>query len=146
MARVSTYLNFQGQAEEAFAFYGQVFGTVPEGLMRLSDLPEGARPPLSPEELNLVMHVELKIWAGHYIMATDMIESLGQKLVVGNNTTLNLELDSRDDADRLYGLLSDGGADGSGMLDEFWGYWGSCLDRFGVRWMFNVMSTSSTEA
>jgi PhnB protein len=34
--------------------------------------------------------------------------------------------------------LSAGSSDGTGIQDMFWGsYWGTCLDRFGVRWMFN---------
>jgi PhnB protein len=58
---------------------------------------------------------------------------------VGNNTTLNLEPDTRAEAERLYAALSEGGADATGLNDMPWGsYWGTCLDRFGVRWMFNV--------
>jgi PhnB protein len=67
-----------------------------------------------------------------------MLTSMGHVVRPGNNTTISLNLDSREDADRLYARLSEGGAEGSGMRDEFWGYWGSCQDRFGIRWMFNV--------
>jgi PhnB protein len=139
MSKVSTYLNFQGQTEEAFNFYSQVFGHPVEGLARIGDMPPGEGS-LSEEVLKMVMHVELEILGGHRIMATDMLASQGQKIVVGNNTTVNLELDDRGEADRLYALLSKGGSEGSGMLDQFWGYWGCCLDRFGIRWMFNVSS------
>jgi PhnB protein len=53
--------------------------------------------------------------------------------------TINLELDTREEADRLFQALSEGGSDMAPMRDESWGYWGCCLDRFGIRWMFNVM-------
>lgn len=138
MASVSTYLNFQGQAEEAFTYYGSLFGTSINSMMRFSDLPAEGRPPVTDDELSLVMHAEMPIVAGHLIMATDAVASMGQTLRVGNNTTINLNLDSRDEADRLYAGLSAGGDEGSGMIETFWGYWGSCLDRFGIRWMFNV--------
>jgi PhnB protein len=47
-------------------------------------------------------------------------------------------IDSREETERLYGLLSDGATDCAPLQDMFWGaYWGVCLDRFGVRWMFN---------
>ncbi|HSY62587.1 MAG TPA: hypothetical protein VK796_11965, partial [Cytophaga sp.] len=71
------------------------------------------------------------------IMGTDMLESMGHKLVLGNNITLNLEPDSKEEADRLFNALSQGGSDIAAMRQEFWGYWGCCLDKFGVRWMFN---------
>ena len=141
MSRVSTYLNFMGEAEEAFAFYGAVFGTEPSApLMRFGDLPDDPNGPRLPdEELDLVLHVELPILAGHVLMATDMLASAGHELRVGNNTTLNLEPDTREEAERLYAALCDGGTDGTGLADMPWGaYWGTCLDRFGVRWMFNV--------
>jgi len=143
MSRVSTYLNFQGNAEEAFAFYAGVFTSdysVP--IMRFGDMPAGPdAPPLSETDASKVMHVELPILGGHVIMATDMLESMGQELRVGNNTTINLEPDSKAEVDRLFAALSDGGAEASPPTDMPWGsYWGTCLDRFNVRWMFNTES------
>ena len=141
MSRVSTYLNFPGTAEEAFAFYASVFGTEPlTPLQRFGDMPADPGAPELPEaERSKVLHVELPILAGHVIMATDMLESMGQQMRVGNNTTLNLEPDTRAEAERLYAALSEGGADATGLDHMPWGsYWGTCLDRFGVRWMFNV--------
>jgi PhnB protein len=139
MARVNTYLNFQGQAEEAFAFYAKIFGTEVSMISRFSDLPASAGgPDLPADERNLIMHAELPIAGGHVLMATDMVRSLGQEVRVGNNTTLCLEPDSRDEADRLYGALSEGGSEGAPMADVPWGaYWGVTLDRFGIRWMIN---------
>lgn len=140
MARVSTYLNFMGTTEAAFDFYRQVFGTdYAMPIMRLGDGPpdEGA-PQLTDAERNLVMHVELPILAGHALMGTDMVESMGHELVLGNNVTINLEPDTREELDRLYAALSEGGTDTAAPQDMFWGaYWGTCCDRFGVRWMFN---------
>ena len=140
MARVTTYLNFMGDTEEAFEHYRSVFGTdYSMPMMRLGDAPpQPGMPPLSEADQRLVMHAELPILAGHVLMATDMVASMGHELVVGNNTTINLEPDSRAETERLYAALSDGGSEASGLEDMFWGaYWGTCLDRFGVRWMFN---------
>ncbi|KAA5537256.1 VOC family protein [Taibaiella lutea] len=139
MAKVSIYLNFQGNTEEAFNFYKDVFKTEFIGpVMKMKDVPvpEGM-PPLSEQDANSVMHVCLPILGGTNIMGTDMLESMGHKLVVGNNTTINLEPDSKEEADRLYNELSQGATDCAPMRQEFWGYWGCCLDRFGIRWMFN---------
>ena len=141
MAHVSIYLNFMGNAEEAFNHYKKVFGTeFPAPLVRMKDMPpNNAAPPLSEADRNKVMHVALPILGGTLIMATDVLESMGHKLVEGNNFTISLNPDTKEEADRLYKDLSDGGTDGVAPHDEFWGYWGTCKDRFGVRWMFNVM-------
>jgi PhnB protein len=141
MSRVSTYLNFQGNTEEAFTFYSKVFDTeFLSPIQRFGDMGSAPGQPELPEhEKAMVLHVELPILAGHVIMATDMLESMGHELRVGNNTTINLEPDSREEADRLYAALSEGSSDGTGLNDMPWGaYWGSCLDQFGVRWMINV--------
>jgi PhnB protein len=141
MASVAIYLNFQGNAEEAFNHYRKVFGTeFVNPIMRFKDAPQqpGA-PPLPEADQNKVVHVALPILGGIQIMATDMLESMGQKLVEGNNFTINLSHDTKEEADRLYTELSEGGTDGVTPHDEFWGYWGTCKDRFGIRWMFNII-------
>ena len=136
MARVDTYLNFQGQAEEAFTSYAKTFGTEITMLSRYSDMPAMGPGELPAGERDLVMHAELPIMAGHVLMATDMLRSAGQETRIGNNTTLCLDVDSREEADRLYAALSEAGSEGSPMADMPWGaYWGVVLDRFGIRWM-----------
>jgi PhnB protein len=141
MAHVSIYLNFAGNTEEAFNHYKKTFGTefsMPP--MRFKDTPpqQGA-PQLPEDDLNKIMHVSLPILGGTLIMGTDMLESMGHKLVEGNNFTISLNPDTKEEADKLYADLSEGGTDAVAPHDEFWGYWGTCKDRFGVRWMFNVM-------
>ena len=142
MSSVSIYLNFQGNAEEAFNHYKKVFGTeFSNPPMRFKDMPPHEGAPALPEaDQNKIMHMELPILGGMQIMATDMLESMGQKLTEGNNVTISLNLDTKAEADRLYSDLSEGVTDGVPPHDEFWGYWGTCKDRFGIRWMFNIMN------
>lgn len=146
MAKTTIYLNFQGNAEEAFNVYKSVFNTeFSAPIMRMGDVPaQEGTPPLNDAEKRMVMHVALPISGGTEIMGTDMLESMGHKLVIGNNTTINLVLDTKEDADRMYQLLAEGGTDCVAPHDEFWGYWGVCLDKFGIRWMFNVMHPQYT--
>ncbi len=146
MSRVSTYLNFMGNTEEAFDFYRTVFGTEYTGPpMRMGDMPSaGDAVSMSDDDKNKIAHVELPILAGHVLMATDMLESMGHTLTVGNNVTINLEPDSRAETDRIYSSLSEGGNDATGLQDMPWGaYWGTCLDQYGVRWMFNCYQPPS---
>ena len=140
MAKVSIYLNFQGNTEEAFNFYKTVFNTeFASPIMYMKDIPtQEGMPPFSDEDKGKVMHVSLPILGGTLIMGTDSLESMGHHCVTGNNITINLEPDTREETERLFKLLSDGGSDIAPLQDMFWGaYWGCCLDRFGIRWMFN---------
>ncbi len=144
-ARVSTYLNFPGTTEEAFNFYKKVFRTTfnGKGIQRFGDItpPEGM-PPLSDEDKKLIIHVELPILGGHILMATDAPESMGLKLQYGNNTHINLEPGSKEETNRLFHELSEGGKVTMELQDMFWGaYYGSCTDKYGINWMFNYVET-----
>ena len=140
MAKVSIYLNFPGNTEEAFNFYKSVFKTEWSApIMKMGDMPapEGM-PPLSEADKNKVMHVALPTLAGVEIMGTDALESMGQHTVIGNNTTISLEPDTREETERLFKLLSAGATEIAPLADQFWGaLWGCCLDKYGIRWMFN---------
>lgn len=139
MARVSTYLNFMGSTEEAFEFYRRAFGGEFTSFQRMADVPtmEG-QPPLPEHERDLIMHVELPTLGDHVLMGTDALESMGHSLSFGNNVSINLEPDTREETDRLFAALSEGGELTMPMTDMFWGgYFGTLTDRYGVQWMFN---------
>jgi PhnB protein len=140
MARVSTYLNFARNTEEAFNFYKQVFGTEFEGeIGRMGDVPPSPdQPPLAESDKNLVMHIALPILGGHMLMGTDAPESMGFTVNFGNNIYINLEPDTRAETDKLFKALAEGGKVEMEMQEMFWGdYFGSLSDKYGVRWMFN---------
>ena len=140
MARVSTYLNFPRNTEEAFNFYKSVFGTEFIGeISRMKDVPpQDGMPPLAEEDKDLVMYVLLPILGGHQLMGTDAPKSMGFNVVKGNNVHINLEPDTRKQTRQLFDALSKGGQVTMELQDMFWGdYFGSCTDKFGVRWMFN---------
>lgn len=139
MARVSTYLNFARNTEEAFTFYKSVFKTeFACPIARFKDGPPCPGHELVAADADLVMHVALPILGGHMIMGTDSPESMGFKLNPGNNVYINLEPDTRAETDRLFAALGEGGAVEMPLQDMFWGaYFGTLTDRFGTRWMFN---------
>lgn len=141
MAKTSIYLNFQGNCEEAFNYYKNVFKTDFAGqIFRMKDAPPmPGVPKLSDKEASSIMNIALPILGGTLIMGTDMLESMGHKLKIGNNTTISLEADTKEEVDRLYKALSEGGSEMNAPIDMFWGHWGVCLDRYGIRWMFNHM-------
>jgi len=141
MARVSTYINFPRNTEEAFNFYKSVFGGEfgGGGVARFSDIPVAkGMPAIAEDDKNLIMHIELQILGGHVLMATDVPQSMGFNLTFGNNVNINLEPDTKAETKRLFDALSSGGEVTSELQVMFWGaYYGSCIDKFGVLWMFN---------
>lgn len=141
MARVSTYLNFPNNTEEAFNFYKTVFKTEFNGpVNRFKDIPsQEGMPPIADEIKDIVMHIELPITGGHVLMGTDAPEQMGFTVTKGNNVNINLEPDTREEAKRLFEKLSEGGNITMPLGDMFWGaYFGSVTDKYGINWMVNT--------
>ena len=138
MTTVNPYLNFNGNTEEAFNFYKSVFGGDFQAVMRFKDNPQCGE--MAEIDKERIMHIALPIGTGTILMATDSLESLGQKLTVGNNFYICLSPDTKEEADRLFNGLSEGGKIEMPIQDMFWGaYWGSFTDKFGVQWMINFV-------
>ena len=134
--KVFPYLNFQGNAEEAFDFYRSVFGGEYSSLVRFKDLPmEGVSIPEGDQDK--IMHVSLPVGEA-VLMASDALESLGQQLVQGTNHYISVHPDSRAEADRIFAALSEGADIEMPIADQVWGdYFGSLRDKFGIGWMVN---------
>lgn len=134
--KLNPYLNFKGNTEEAFQFYKSVFGGDYLGVIRYKDMPmPGA--PVSKADENKIMHIALPV-GDQVLMATDVIAPWDSKFVIGTNTYITINPDSRADADRIFKALSTGGQVEMPMGDQPWGaYYGSFKDRFGVQWMIN---------
>ena len=140
MTNINPYLNFDGNAEEAMNFYKGVFGGEFAGpVMRWGEAPGCEEFNLPEDSKGKVMHMALPISDGNVIMASDSIKGLGPSLEMGNNVTIAVALNSREEADRLFNGLSDGGQVQMPMAEAFWGgYFGSFVDKFGVNWLINV--------
>lgn len=138
--RVSTYLNFPGNTEQAFKFYRKIFKSeFVNGIKRFEDVPEDhEHPPMSDSVKKMVLHVELPILGGFILMGTDAPKEFGFTVTPGNNMYINLEPDSREEATRLFNELAEGGKVEMPIQDMFWGaYYGSLTDQFGINWMIN---------
>lgn len=134
MATLNPYLNFPGTAEEAFTLYKSVFGGEFLGVNRFSDIPEKDKIPA--DAMDKIMHIALSIGNGNILMATDAPASMGFDLKAGNNFYICVNVDSREEADRIYAGLSEGGKIEQPLGDMFWGaYYGSFTDKFGIGWM-----------
>jgi PhnB protein len=137
MPKLNVYLNFAGNAEEAFNFYRSVFGKEFKSVERFMDIPvEGVDIP--EKDQNKIMHISLPIGNEDLLMASDSLESLGQKLSIGNNVYISVHAESKEEADRIFTALSEGGTVEMPISYQPWGYYyGSFADKFGVMWMIN---------
>jgi len=142
MTNINPYLSFDGNAEEALTFYKSVFGgEFMGGVMRWGEVPgcDEGEMKLSEEDKGKVMHMALPISDGNVIMASDSLKSMGPPLTAGNNVTIAIGPETRQEADRLFNALSAEGKVQMPMADAFWGgYFGSFEDKFGINWLINV--------
>ena len=135
MTKINPYLNFHGNAEEAFQFYKAIFGGDFITVMRFKDMGDDGR--MSEEDKNKIAHIALPI-GGNILMGSDALESYGQKFQAGNNFYVSLTTETKEEADRLYNSLSAKGEVEMAIGDAPWGaYFGMFKDKFDVRWMIS---------
>jgi len=132
MATINPYINFNGNAEEAFNFYQSVFGGELT-IVRFKDL-EGPDFPVSEEDANKIMRIVLPI-GGNTLIANDVPESLGRVNENENRSKISVSVDSREEADRIFDGLSAGGTVEMPAGDSPWGtYFAMFRDQYGIEW------------
>ena len=135
MKTVNPYLVFNGDCEEAFNFYKNVFGGDFKFLGRFSDMPEADCKDLPEEAKNKIMHVSLPISKETILMGSDANPNMGG-INTGNNVSLSIGTDSKQEADTIFNSLSKGGKVTMPLQDTFWGsYFGMLEDKYGFIWM-----------
>lgn len=138
MATVNVYLTFNGNCEEAFNFYKSVFGGEFPYIGRFGDMPAESGKEMPDADKNKIMHVSLPISQETMLMGSDTGGDWASNLKEGNNFSLSLNTDSREEAERLCAALSEGGTVTMPLEDTFWGaYFGMWTDKFGINWMVN---------
>jgi PhnB protein len=139
MTTVNAYLTFLGNCEAAFNFYKSVFGGDFTYIGRFKDMP--SEQSLPEEDQEKIMHVSLPI-GSTVLMGSDTAGSWGGNTIFGNNISLSINAESREEADRLFNGLSAGGKVTMPMEKTFWGaYYGMFVDKFGINWMVNFDET-----
>lgn len=109
------------------------------GIQRFGVLPtDPTQPPIAENVKNMVLHIELPIMNNHILMGTDAPKEMGFNVTIGNNMHIQLEPETREEADRIFAGLSEGGTISMPLQEMFWGaYFGSFIDKFGINWMIN---------
>ena len=135
MAHTSIYLNFMGNAEEAFNFYKSVFGGEFATIVRFKDLSFEGSPNLE-KEADKIMHIALPIGKHSVLMASDTPEFMGKHNENENRSKISISVESREEADKIYNELSVGGKVEMPIGDSPWGsYFAMFRDKYGIEWM-----------
>ncbi len=130
---LNTYLTFDGNCREAFEFYRSVFGGEFDTIDTFGNAP--ADTPLPEGEAERIMHVSLTIGSS-VLMGSDRSTQFAPPPVVGDNFSISIAAETREQCDAFCAKLSEGGTVTMPLSEQFWGsYFGMCKDRFGVNWM-----------
>jgi PhnB protein len=134
MALINPYLNYNGNAEEAFNFYKSVFGGEFAKVMRFKDMssPEFI---VADSEAEKIMHIALPI-GKNVLMANDVPESMEKTNENENRSKIAISAESKEEADKLFNGLSAGGQIEMPIAHSPWGsYFGMFRDKYGIEWM-----------
>ena len=132
---LSTYLNFDGNCQEAFEYYRSVFGGEFMVMETFHNGPSDMG--LPKNELDNIMHISFPIGSS-VLMGSDVPSTFGPSHKQGNNFSISYSASSREESDDLFGKLSKGGNVSMPMQEMFWGsYFGACTDKFGINWQVN---------
>jgi PhnB protein len=135
MTSLNTWINFNGNAEEAFTFYKSVFGGEFAKVVRFKDI-ASSEFPVSEKEENKIMHIALPIDNNTMLIANDVPEVMGRVNEHENRSKILVSTESREEADRVFNGLSAGGEVEGPMGDSPWGsYAGMFRDKYGIEWI-----------
>ncbi|MFD1095563.1 VOC family protein [Salegentibacter chungangensis] len=137
MNTVNVYLTFNGDCMEAFDFYKSALGGEFSNVSRFSEMPrQEGMPEISEEEKNRIMHIALPISKETVLMGSDTGGEWAKHFKKGNNFSVSVHTDKKEESDRIFNELSKDGEVMMPMENTFWGsYFGMFTDKFGINWM-----------
>lgn len=133
MPQINPYINFNGNAEEAFTFYKSVFGGEFGKITRFKDI-ASAEFPVPENEANKIMRITLSI-GNNVLIANDVPEMMGKVNEMENRSKIAITAESKEEADKLFTGLSAGGTVEMPMGESPWGsYFAMFRDKYGIEW------------
>lgn len=135
MATINPWINFNGNAEEAFTFYKSVFGGEFTKVVRFKDIATEEFP-VDEKEEKKIMYIALPIGKENMLIANDVPEIMGRVNENENRSKISINAESKEEADKLFNGLSVGGEVEGPMGDSPWeSYAGMFRDKYGIEWI-----------
>ncbi len=138
MMQWNPYISFNGKCEAAFKFYEKCTGGKIVMMSQYGEMPPSDQAgcgDLPPDAKNLVMHARL-IVGSQILMGSDCPPGMPYDGVKGSS--IAVQVDTPEEADKLFNALSDKGTVTMPIAETFWAVrFGMLTDQFGVPWMVN---------
>ncbi len=126
--KLNPYVNFPGNCKQALQFYEKHLGGKTLNSMTFDQMPEPKTIPPGMEKN--VLHAQIQIGD------TTLMVSDGPKVEPMRSAYLTLSVDSSEEAERIYKVLSEDGQVFMPMAETFFAFrFGQLRDKFGVNWM-----------
>jgi len=140
MATINPWINFNGNAEEAFTFYKSVFGGEFGMIQRFKDVPGFE---VSEKEANKIMRITLPIGSA-VLIANDIPEMMGRVSEEENRSKIMVKAESKEEAEKIFKGLSVGGAVEMPGEENGGVYFAMFRDKYGIEWIveFDPKTTS----
>ena len=133
MRTINPWINFNGNAEEAFTFYRSVFGGEFTKVIRFKDL-TGFE--IAESDADKIMYIALPLGQHNLLIANDVPGFMGRVSETENRSKIKVSAESREDADKIFNGLSAGGDVEGAIGDSPWGtYAGMFRDKYGIEWI-----------
>ncbi|HZZ40837.1 MAG TPA: VOC family protein [Acidobacteriaceae bacterium] len=128
MSELYVQLNFGGNCQEAFEFYAKHLGGAVTAMVRREDAPGPDPGGGAPEA---IIHARMRL-GGTELIGNDVAAERFQPI---RSSYLYFSVESAEEAERIYGLLSEGGQAYMPLQETFFAHRFAMLrDRFGVAW------------
>ena len=135
MRTINPWINFNGNAEEAFTFYKSVFGGEFTKIVRFKEL-SSEEFPIAEDDANKIMYIGLPIGKNNVLIANDVPEFMGRVNEQENRSKIAVSAERREEADKLFNGLSAGGEVEGPIGESPWGtYAGMFRDKYGIEWI-----------
>ncbi len=134
MTTINPWINFNGNAEEAFTFYKSIFGGEFTKIIRFKDI-AGPEFPVSDADANKIMLITLPIGKNSVLMANDVPSFMGKVNENENRSKISVTTESKEEAEAIFKGLSLGGQVEVPISESAWGtYFGMFRDKYGIEW------------
>ena len=140
MTTMNPWINFNGNAEEAFNFYKSVFGGEFTKVTRFKDI-AGPEFPVAEKDANKLMNITLPIGNGSMLIGNDVPEFMGKVSENENRSKIYVNAESKEEAEKIFNELSAGGQVEAPIGNSAWGtYFGMFRDKYGIEWIIEFNS------
>ncbi len=137
--KINPWINFNGNAEEAFNFYKSVFGGEFTKVIRFKDV-SSPEFPVAEAEVNKIMQINLPIGNANILIGNDVPEYMGKVNENENRSKIKVDTDSKEEAEKIFNGLSSGGQVEVPPDNSAGTYFSMFRDKYGIEWVVEFNS------